>query len=1027
MLARSIATTTFVGTLAGAFVGACDFGAQWLWIAQSSDRLNFLWRVISHSAGAGAGLGVLIGLVSAATAKAFASTSERVRRIAPVAVAGALTIPLGLFLANLATSGAAIRASSLRDVGYALVVVGIPLASAIGVWIAKRAATVPVARTTLRYTTALSLLALAYVVAKANQRILPGLYEYAHACLSLCTWYVSSLAILVVRGADWRQPFPRSWLILPIAAVTLCLASLTSLRSTENVRAVLFHPRIPTSRVLMHGVTELQLHARRGRSRQRATGWTPATWNTASVRVGTLPSIQDGNVLLVTIDALRPDHLGTYGYSRAISPRIDELAAKSWVFERAYAAAPHSSQSLVSLHTSNYVHELVELGRPLPRGTLADSFTESGYATAAFFTFSIFHTEGEQLKQYRQSSLGFARADHEEVDAPTVTQRALEQLDAFRADGRSNVFMWLHYFDVHEPYSRSELGTSDIDRYDSEIKYTDAAIGALLDELPSRFPGNWIVAIAADHGDEFREHGGVYHGSTLYDEQIRVPLIIGALGADFQLPPRRIPHAVSMVDVSPTLLGLVGLSPPSEARGSDLRAYALGDVARARPVFGAVRTKRMVLDLPFKLIADVRFDTNELYDLATDPRERENRASADLPRVQSMRGSIYAWLDALGAPVSATGYGDPREIALTRGRLGDRRAVEVLIRIVRDETAPKPQRIEASQLLGKLADTRIADELVAAMSGRDSDVNAEAAIALGRMYDNRARPALRSLVYSAPPAVRTRAGVSLARLRDTEAIPALIDGLQLAGSEYEREEAIRWLGRLRDPRGFEPLAQMLGEFRTRYLVVLALARIGGPNAFDVLVDALSSETHASTRNEIVRSLGVLGDVRAIAILASLIAREPELTSGGETLVRLGALRGSVVAGVDGIAGVTGLSKCHVAPVVHDWDYDGRTWCATTASRWSTEIRVPTREPDRYVLLVRLRRADAAQPVEAILRVGTEPPIRTEVDASFQELRAELSSLPRSRRVRVEIELSDEDARAGIDHVLLVPLTPVSPR
>src|SRR5207344_1258493 len=113
------------------------------------------------------------------------------------------------------------------------------------------------------------------------------------------------------------------------------------------------------------------------------------------------------------------------------------------------------------------------------------------------------------------------------------------------------------------------------------------------------------------------EHGGVYHGSTLFDEQDRVPLIVNVEG----IAPRRVAEPVELVDVTPTLINLVGVEPASSMRGEDLRPYAMGLARRTTTIHAAVTHKRMVLDWPYKLIADLRFDLYELYDLSTDPGE----------------------------------------------------------------------------------------------------------------------------------------------------------------------------------------------------------------------------------------------------------------------------------------------------------------------------------------------------------------------------------------------------------------------
>jgi len=222
-----------------------------------------------------------------------------------------------------------------------------------------------------------------------------------------------------------------------------------------------------------------------------------------------LPTVRDAHLLLITVDALRPDHLGAFGYERDISPTFDRLAAESTVFERAYAQAPHSSHSLCSLMTGDYLHELVQLQRPLPEATLASTLQESGYRTHAIFTSGIYYTDAEDLATYRESDLGFESVVDTAAPASDVTDEALDIVDDLAGDGEPKSFLWVHYFDAHEPYRDTSLGTSAVDRYDSEIRNVDRAVGRLLAGVRERLRRPVVVVLTADHGEEFRDHGGV--------------------------------------------------------------------------------------------------------------------------------------------------------------------------------------------------------------------------------------------------------------------------------------------------------------------------------------------------------------------------------------------------------------------------------------------------------------------------------------------------------------------------------------
>jgi len=746
-------------------------------------------------------------------------------------------------------------------------------------------------------------------------------------------------------------------------------------------------------------------------------------------QISGLPTAEGAHVLLVTIDALRADHLGSYGYPRPVSPQLDALSKQGVLFERAYAQAPHSSYSLSSLHTSAYVHELVELGKPLPSATLATALRDHGYHTAAFFTDGIFHTEGQKLVPLRDGAFGFALFDHTNRESEQQTDRVLQEVERIKQRGEPPSLLWVHYFDVHEPYQETTFGSGELDRYDSEILHVDRELARLIRELEARLSRELVIAVTSDHGEEFRDHGGVYHGSTLFDEQVRVPLLLRVPG----LAPARFAAPVESIDVAPTLLGAVGAPVPASMRGRDLRALATGK-ASAGPVFSAVLTKRMALSWPYKLIADLRFGLFELYDLAHDPQERKNLAGQEPERLRAQRELVYGWLDSIGDRPDDTGAaastGEQAWLrALSLGRLGDRRAVAPTCELLLNRQAPSALRAEAGQILAKLADPSSVPALLSGLSTEPPTVAAEAAIALGRLYDDRARPQLRELMHVEDPYLRARAAVSLGRLRDTHAVPALIDALWVAPTLYEREEAVRWLGRLRDPRAIEPLLSLLSEFNLRYLLAVALGQIGGQSgdtrAYQALVGMLDWESRTNIRDEVVRGLGLLGDARAVPALLAILDGEPALKNTAESLVRLGALTSGQLGGVDvgdKTRPSTGLAGCAEGPLFHDWDYLERTRCTSTGPRVQLLLPLPRAKvaTTGLVLIVRGKRADAAEPALCELSLAGAALGTLRSDAEYREQRFEVaSSSVHGPALPLVISCPDATARLTLDHALLV--------
>lgn len=657
----------------------------------------------------------------------------------------------------------------------------------------------------------------------------------------------------------------------------------------------------------------------------------------AAIDAGLAPLVRPDrpHVLLVTIDALRADHLGLYGYERGLSPELDALAESSLVFERAYTAAPNSSYSMCSLHLSEPVLERVQLGRELSAPTLADAMEGAGFRSAGFFLEGLFHTDGARLRELSSRSLGFDHHDPRVRGAEADTDRVLEHLDALVAEGEPASLIWLHYFDVHEPYRDTSLGTSNVDRYDGEIRNVDRALGRLLRTARARLRRPLVVAVTADHGEEHRDHGGLYHGTTCYDEQLRVPLLLHAPG----LSPGRVRAPVSLVDLAPTLLATVGVEPPPSMRGRDVRGLRDVEPSLAPAVFAGVNHTRAMIAWPFKLIADLRTGDVELYDLARDPRERRDVADAEPERVARMLAGIRGWLTALRAPPGEAPDPSAAAAAIDAGRLRDGAAAGPLATLLADAAAPTGARAEAAALLGQLGGSRAPRELTRALDSTPPEVASAAAIALGRLGGAAARAPLRALISSDDAAIRADAALSLARLGDTAATPALVEALAGAPDPVV-DDAVHWLGRLGDPRAVDALVDLARrEGRFRYRAVTALGRIGDARALPLVVEQLEQPNRTTIRDACVRALGRLGAAAEVPRLVELGRQDPDLAYVGESLVRLGAV-GERVGGVDaapGVRGARGLSRCRRLQRPPWEEYRDATTCR---SRGAVELSLP---------------------------------------------------------------------------------------
>jgi arylsulfatase A-like enzyme len=365
-----------------------------------------------------------------------------------------------------------------------------------------------------------------------------------------------------------------------------------------------------------------------------------------------LPSFANHNVVLIIIDTLRRDHLGCYGYSRDTSPFIDSLANSGIVFDHAFSTSSYTLEAVTSMLTGRLSSESGEYGwfaRPhSPRPTMVERFRDAGWHTG-FFNLN-------PGLVYPEFARGFDEFEHiigghklTSGLGPELTRRAL----AFANARQGKKFMlYLHYLDPHGPYQPPEdlyrrfgdtatnplrvykdveanfasvvasgFGPGDprfedlVQRYDAEIAHTDESIRMLFDGLRRlKVLDRTLVVISADHGEEFLDHGFVEHAWTLYDECIHVPLIFWAR----DIPSQRIPSTVSLVDLAPTLLDLMGIPYedgdfhgqsffPSTHTGHEYRAPQ--HPTRAALLLQPRNVLWAIIDAPWKYIAAQKWQT----------------------------------------------------------------------------------------------------------------------------------------------------------------------------------------------------------------------------------------------------------------------------------------------------------------------------------------------------------------------------------------------------------------------------------
>ena len=371
---------------------------------------------------------------------------------------------------------------------------------------------------------------------------------------------------------------------------------------------------------------------------------------------GTLaPRLRKPNIVIFTIDALRPDHLGAYGYSRATSPNIDVLAAQSVVFEQALAQSTRTIRSIPSFFTGQYPSQILygdEYLQPSIKPenvTLAEVLRDHGYRTGAVLGTNYFRN----LDGFCQGFDEVSQAGHHKPEREYTVEQGIQMAHRLKDTGKPWM-MWMHTMSVHEEYLYdkipSRFGPDRAGAYDTEISLMDAIFKRFLDELSQMGVANdTIIVIASDHGEGFGEHGVYGHGTTLYNEELRATLIIHAPG----VAARHVTSAVALFDIMPTVLNFAGIPLPAKSPARSLVPLMLRDSAAdaKRLIFSELIPdgffpfdQKSLREGTHSLIWSVRDGWMRLFDVSRDPGETDNIAD-DEPRVfREMSGLLHAWV-----------------------------------------------------------------------------------------------------------------------------------------------------------------------------------------------------------------------------------------------------------------------------------------------------------------------------------------------------------------------------------------------
>lgn len=956
------------GAFAGFAIGAFDLFTALSALPPGYDQLRLSFALLAVVTAAGATIGALVGALEAALRTRL--RDERVRHA--VLLAAPLTaVAWALF------SGGRMRRLPATWLLKPAVAVALLLVATLALTGLRRGVRMLVAGPRARRLAggaALVLVALA--LHAVDLRVLPRLYAYLHGGLGLVAGALLAAAVMLFAPGIVRVR-ARTAVIVGALAVIPGVVAWRLLEGWPNVRAVLYEVRAPTARSVALAVSALTPAPRNPLGDPEAIRRAQAALGGARSLVRGGPVRPLAHVVLVTVDALRADRIGRVVQGRSLTPNLDAMDRDTVIFDRAITQAPHSSYAISSLHTGEYLHETIPLGQSQPLPTLADTLRARGFNTVGLYTNGIFFTEGERLFAYRDSRYGFARASHVDHDARAQTDAAITELDdAARRGGPT--FLWVHYFDVHAPYWGH--GDTPEARYDDAVRRVDGEVARLLGYARRVLHGDVVFALTADHGEEFGEHGGVYHGSTLYEEQLRVPLRIMVPG----VPGRRVPTAVcaQLVDLAPTLAALVGVEPPTSMRGRDLRRWMVdgANTSDAPPAFAAVNSRRAVIRWPWKFVVDTTYGVEELIELQSDPLERRNRAAdAPAPRAE-LRAMLGAWIAGMSSQ-SADGE------VLARGRLGDRGVIPALITLAENRREASARRVEALDLLSRFRSLGPGDFLVPLMRDGDPRVRAMAALVSGNARDPRSVATLREVVTGEDPALRARAGIALGNLGDPAGLDALTEAM-FSRDEETSVEAVKALGELRDPRGVDPLLRVLADDHLRYRAVFALGQIGDARAYPRVMDVASNDATEDARANGILALGMIRDPRARDFLEGRVRADDRTDYAAAALA---ALPGEVPwfdARRYERAALQGFVRC--ASYRAGWPLRELRPLACTSAEGVRAVTLPMTVPaGEAVLVLRARVGEGERGVA--LRVGGREVGRVTLTARWQSLRVTLRS------------------------------------
>ena len=367
------------------------------------------------------------------------------------------------------------------------------------------------------------------------------------------------------------------------------------------------------------------------------------------------------SLVFVALESTAARYLGLYGAAPDVMPHLSALARSGLVFDSAYAVYPESIKGLFSVLCSTYPAFDVSAERSAhaPCPSLASTVHRAGYATGLFHSGRFAYLGMNAIVRGRgfdrvedAGDIGGRRESSFGVDEPATVARIFDWIDALPA--RQPFFVAYLPIAGHHPYATPEPGPfaegGELDRYRNALHYADAALGSLVRGLETRGRlGETIWIVYGDHGEAFGQHdGNVGHTFQLYDENVRVPLVIAAPGLIRRQ--QRVGRVVSLIDVTATAIDLLGAGSRTVAQGRSL----LDPDARMALFFADyARGMTGLRDGPMKFIYEMGSGRAKLFDLSRDPDEREDIAAGRAAEVERYKNVLRNWSAAQTAALRA--------------------------------------------------------------------------------------------------------------------------------------------------------------------------------------------------------------------------------------------------------------------------------------------------------------------------------------------------------------------------------------